>query len=83
MASSNAIKKREAKRRGLRNPVFDDNDAGSSDSIQSLLDNDSNVVNYQNNQVLFGLESKIYRVQDLLPGVLPNAQSVKIVDFSH
>jgi len=58
MASSNAIKKREAKRRGLRNPVFEENQTqgqghiSSSESIQSLLDNESNTINnYQNNQV--------------------------------
>lgn len=49
MASSNAIKKRDAKRRGIRNPAFDhhhherDNSPSPSvESIQSLLDGDLN-----------------------------------------
>ena len=53
MASSNAIKKREAKRRGVRNPVYEVNSEthASHESIQSLLDNENHQVRNEIAQV--------------------------------
>lgn len=53
MASSNALKKREAKRRGVRNPVYEVNSEthASQESIQSLLDNENHQVRNEIAQV--------------------------------
>jgi len=53
MASSNAIKKREAKRRGVRNPIYEVNSEthASHESIQSLLDNENHQVRNEIAQV--------------------------------
>lgn len=66
MASSNAIKKREAKRRGVRNPIYEVNSEthASHESIQSLLDN-------ENHQV----RNEIAQVDDDQDPLLPRQES--------